>query len=494
MSQYYAMHTPQHSVDNLSSYAYDPYMASRPGTAGPDSPMQKTFGPGSSQLALTYNSVPGTPMGSPGMPPPDFGSRFPKSEEPAPPRPSGPPGGPPPDGGLTAWLQVLGGYFLFMNTWGIINAFGVFQSYYAEELLKGTSNSTISWIGTLTSFLLCASPLSWGPIFDRGNIRALVLFGSGSVVFGIMMTSLCNAYWQLMLAQGFCVGIGGGCTFLTATSILPTYFAKKRSLAMGIAASGSSLGGIIYPIVFHQLQPKIGFGWSVRIIGFLALATLAVPCTVMRSRVPKPTTRRKIFDTTILREIPFQTFNVATFFGFVGQYIPFFFIEQFALTHGIAGPFWMLIVLNAGSIPGRIVPSLIADKFLPPLVVLGSCTGSATILAFAWTAIRDSRAGLVIWALLYGFCAGAFVSLQGPCVAAMTTDMRTIGTRFGVNMFAGALGILIGSPVGGAIFPESWPGAQSFCGATLLCSSLAIAATWFVWQREKNRGQRKLQG
>ena len=29
----------------------------------------------------------------------------------------GPPGGPPPNGGTTAWLQVLGGFFLFFNTW-----------------------------------------------------------------------------------------------------------------------------------------------------------------------------------------------------------------------------------------------------------------------------------------------------------------------------------------------------------------------------------------
>ena len=180
MAAFYAMHTPQHSMDQLSAYdpyqsrpgTADPYMASRPGTAGPDSPMAKTFGPGSSQLALTYQSVPGTPVGSPGMPPPDFGSRFPKVEKSsAPSRPPGPPGGPPPDGGLTAWLQVLGGFFLFMNTWGIINAFGVVQSYYAEVLLKGTTNSTISWIGTLTSFLLCASPLSWGPIFDLSLIH-----------------------------------------------------------------------------------------------------------------------------------------------------------------------------------------------------------------------------------------------------------------------------------------------------------------------------------
>jgi hypothetical protein len=29
----------------------------------------------------------------------------------------GPPGSPPPNGGTTAWLQVLGGFFLFFNTW-----------------------------------------------------------------------------------------------------------------------------------------------------------------------------------------------------------------------------------------------------------------------------------------------------------------------------------------------------------------------------------------
>jgi hypothetical protein len=32
--------------------------------------------------------------------------------------PPGMPGGPPPNGGTTAWLQVLGGFFLFFNTWG----------------------------------------------------------------------------------------------------------------------------------------------------------------------------------------------------------------------------------------------------------------------------------------------------------------------------------------------------------------------------------------
>lgn len=42
--------------------------------------------------------------------------------------PAGPPAaGPPapPDGGFTAWLQVVGGFFLIFNAWGIVNTFGV---------------------------------------------------------------------------------------------------------------------------------------------------------------------------------------------------------------------------------------------------------------------------------------------------------------------------------------------------------------------------------
>lgn len=374
---------------------------------------------------------------------------------------------------------------------------GIFQSYYISDLLVGTSPSSISWIGTITSFFLCASPLMWGPIFDRGSVRILVFVGSGAVVLGLMLTSICTKYWHLILAQGIVVGLGGGCTFLTATSILPTYFAKKRSLVMGIAASGSSMGGIIYPIVFHQLQPQIGFGWTVRIIGLLALVTLAVPCAFIKPRVPKPTMKRKIFDASLLRELPFGLVNVATFFGFVGQYIPFFFIEVFAERVGGQSKdsaFWMIIVLNVGSIPGRTIPSLIADKFYPPLVVLGCCTGAATILAFCWASVSASYPGLVVWALLYGFCAGAFVSLQGPCVASMTTDMRSIGSRFGINMFCGACGILIGSPVGGAIYPSTWYGAGSFCGAMLLLSTVFIAATYWAHNREKVRGQNRLSG
>jgi hypothetical protein len=37
------------------------------------------------------------------------------------------------------------------------------------------------------------------------------------------------------------------------------------------------IGGVIYPAIFHELQPRIGFGWATRVIAFIMLATLMIP-------------------------------------------------------------------------------------------------------------------------------------------------------------------------------------------------------------------------
>ena len=48
-----------------------------------------------------------------------------------------------------------------------------------------------------------------GPVFDLGYVRLLVGLGAFMVVFGMMMTSISTDYYQVFLAQGVCVGLGG---------------------------------------------------------------------------------------------------------------------------------------------------------------------------------------------------------------------------------------------------------------------------------------------
>lgn len=62
-----------------------------------------------------------------------------------------------------------------------------------------------------------------GPLYDQGYLRHLLFVGSFLVVFGNMMLSLCHEFWQVILAQGFTIGIGAGCLFVPAVAILPTY-------------------------------------------------------------------------------------------------------------------------------------------------------------------------------------------------------------------------------------------------------------------------------
>ena len=196
-----------------------------------------------------------------------------------------------------------------------------------------------------------------GPLFDSGFLRQLVAGGSFAVVFGLMMTSLCIEYWQVLLAQGLVVGFGCGCLFVPSIAIIPSYFSTRKALAQGLAASGSSLGGVIYPILFQHLQPRIGFGWTVRVLGFVAITTLAVPILYMRQR-SKPPTKRKLIDFGAWREAPFILFSIAQFFSFAGLYIPFFYTQLYGLDKAaIDGHLasYLLIFLNAGSFFGRIV-------------------------------------------------------------------------------------------------------------------------------------------
>jgi hypothetical protein len=60
--------------------------------------------------------------------------------------------GPPPDGGAMAWTQALMAHVVVFNTWGYVNSFGIFQTYYVGAL--GHPPSDISWVGTVQIFLL----------------------------------------------------------------------------------------------------------------------------------------------------------------------------------------------------------------------------------------------------------------------------------------------------------------------------------------------------
>ncbi|EME80989.1 uncharacterized protein MYCFIDRAFT_26691 [Pseudocercospora fijiensis CIRAD86] len=400
-----------------------------------------------------------------------------------------------PDGTLRGWLQILSGFMLYFNSWGMVTAFGIFQLHYSNVMLRSESNSSISWIGTIQGFLLAVGSVFAGCILDRGHPRRLIAFGGFFAVLGLMMTSLCTTYWQIFLAQGVCIGLGSGSLFIVAVAVIPGWFEKRRAIATGLAATGSSIGGVVYPITFHKLEPMIGFGWSLRVMGFMALATCAISfaCANMRT-LPPP--RPKIVDFSGFREILFTLFAIVSFIGAMGLYVPFFYITEYSLKRGgITGElvYFMLPILSAGSILGRVLPAFLADRY-GCLTVLTFTTAISSIVALVWIAVTG-QAGVIVWSLLYGAFSGTFVSLQTPTIAAITPDLRLVGGRMGMNNFCLALGVLVGNPVAGAIggsFKEEsrWIGMQVFTGLCLAVAAMLVGITWHV-KAKRDRASRK---
>ncbi|KXT11395.1 hypothetical protein AC579_223 [Pseudocercospora musae] len=390
-----------------------------------------------------------------------------------------------PDGTLRGWLQIMSGFMLYFNSWGMVTAFGIFQLHYSNVMLRSESNSSISWIGTIQGFLLAVGSVFAGCVHDRGHPRRLTAFGGFFTVLGLMMTSLCTTYWQIFVAQGVCIGLGSGPLFIVAVAVIPGWFEKRRAIATGLAATGSSIGGVVYPITFHKLEPMIGFDWSLRVMGFMALATCAISfaCAKMRT-LPPP--RPKIVDFSGFRELPFTLFAIVSFIGAMGLYVPFFYITEYSLERGgITGDlvYYMLPILSAGSILGRTLPAFLADR-CGCLKVLTFTTATSSILALVWMA-ATGQAGVIVWSLLYGAFSGAFVSLQTPTIAAITPDLRLVGGRMGMNNFCLALGVLVGNPVAGAIggkFKEErrWIGMQVFTGLCLAIAAILVGVTWHV--------------
>ncbi|KAI1764724.1 MFS general substrate transporter [Hypoxylon sp. FL1150] len=397
-----------------------------------------------------------------------------------------------PDGGLDAWLQVFGALVVMMATWGLVNTFGVYQTYYETDLLKTSTSSEISWIGSLQGCLLMLGGLVSGPLFDAGYFHALTATGLFLVVFGLFMTSLCTAYYQVLLAQGICVGLGCGLLFLPSAAILSQYFARRRALALGVQSAGSPLGGILFPIIFTRLQPQIGFGWATRVIAFILLGLSVVPLVFMRPRVPPPKHKRAFVDTAALREPPFLMF-CASGIAFMGLYVPFFYLQLYSLHYKTVSQDiipYLVTLLNAGSVFGRILPNFAAD-YLGSMNMLAATMLGAGVLAFGWFGVHD-LAGTVVFALLFGFFNGGVTSLPPSAIVALTPDMSRLGTRMGMTFAFIGVAVLVGTPIAGAILKGAdedglWRGLIAFSGATLTAGGLGVVVTQLLHVRQMRK-------
>ncbi|EIW81585.1 MFS general substrate transporter [Coniophora puteana RWD-64-598 SS2] len=385
-------------------------------------------------------------------------------------------------------ICVAGSFLALFASFGQMNAFGTFQTWYADHQLAHLEPSTIAWIGSMQLWTFFFLGGIVGRAFDVYGPMPLMVGGTVSMLASMLATSFATEFYQYFLAQGLLFGISMALLFYPPLSAISTLFRRYRATALGIASAGSGIGGVVYPILYQHLFRQIGFAWGVRAAGLLSICCCLVAVLAVKSDPPpkRNTDKGGLFQKCTISDRPFVLLVIGSAFVALGLFSPFFYLADYVQNFIQSTPslststsaisvFYVLSVINAGGTLGRIIPALLSDA-LGRFNLLAPSAFLAGLSCLVFWMFANSILASMLFAAVFGFLSGAFISLITPCVAQIS-EKREIGTRIGVLYSMLSVPSLLGGPIAGTLIQRghgSYEDMIAFAGAVIMVGSLFI--------------------
>jgi MFS family permease len=415
------------------------------------------------------------------------------------------------------WRMVAVAFFVdFVAVGFFFYSFGVFFKAIAAEF--GDSRLGVSLGFTATNIVgAIAAPLL-GRALDIYPLRRIIALGCISMTIGFLLLSQVTTQMEFYLVLGIFIGFGASSMGGLATAkLVANWFNKRRGRALGIAATGISVSGVIMPFVSAALIDN--FGWRMGFVAYGCFTGLVVLPLVLRLVVSKPSDVGLEQDGGLMlrRSAPVAAAAAST-------------VDPVAPAAAASGPvavepvdipvfrernFWVLVVATGllfccqsatltHMVP-RVTDTGVSLQLASLMISLCAGLGVAGKLVFGWfgdfwsarkafwLAICSQFIGQIfmllgidylpmfaVGAALFGFGMGGIVPLQGAL----------IGRVFGSDRFGRALGLMrpamlplqmIGVPLAGWVYDVT----GSYQPAFLLFLVLyALAALVIVLFRE----------
>ena len=238
--------------------------------------------------------------------------------------------------------------------------------------------------------------------------------------------------------------------------------------------TGSSIGGVVLPIMLSHLIRSLGFGWALRICAFVILGLLIIACMTVRSFYP-PRPHKVTWPELAkpFTELQFVILAVAFFCLAFGGFAPINYLPLQALSTGMNPQVaqYLLSILNGASMFGRLFSGFLGDEIgIYNSFLIASYASCIWILTLWLLDVGD--AALIAFAALFGFFSGASIPMLTPMIM-QVSPLAELGFRIGIMSLIISVGGLVTNPICGAILDSSsrWADVKIFAGVFCLAGT-----------------------
>ena len=95
-------------------------------------------------------------------------------------------------------------------------------------------------------------------IANKIGLQRTAVIGSGIVIASMTVCSFYNKFEMFLVCYGFMMGIGFCFVKMPSLTSCAFFFKARKSLAIGIANSGASVGMVVMPVMFSTVPSIMG--------------------------------------------------------------------------------------------------------------------------------------------------------------------------------------------------------------------------------------------
>ena len=329
---------------------------------------------------------------------------------------------------------------------------------------------------------------------DRAGMARPALLGAVMIGAGACLTREVQQAWQLYAIFGVMMGLAGRATLFSPLMVNITYwFEGRRGMAVGIVGGGQAIAGATWPAVFQIGISTVGWRDTAFGYGLFVLATMIpVSLVFLRTRPKAAPVTRSTAATVETAGVSATTITVMLCIAIVGcctaMSLPLAHLMSHASDVGYApihGARLLSIMLVCAAISSMLgLGALVKRLGSIRALMIFSGVQAATLGLFP---IADSLTALYIVSALYGFGYGGVLPSY-PIIIREHMGAAGAGTRTGLVIFFGTVGMALGSGLGGISFDVLDSYAPAFYFGVAMNVMNLLVLTWLYL---KTRGGRR---